>query len=297
MEQLEQLPFESNGLARCFRLEGDALCARLGPLPLTQALSGIARQSALAAPAKFTISRSGEAEIQAEIPLVAERQVCEKLADAALDAALLLTSAGSDPGEPDRAAFSDPEIESALSQIPWRFRQQDSGVFQIDAAPAPGHAMRVALVAQGGALRASTATSLRVGSPEIRRALEFFALESNSRLRLSRIGVAEENGTADIVWEGVVAATLPAAAAIAPIVEAVVYAQMFTRRSLNVLTDQRIAEAYLRHRTAPKPTEARRRKKRVRGRSSGTAGGKRNMPVAAASENQAGRNLSVEPCP
>ena len=89
-----------------------------------------------------------------EIPLVAERQGCEKLADAALDAALLLTTAASDPREPDRVAFSDPEIESALSQIPWRVRQQDTGVFQIDAAPAPGHAMRVMLVAQGAALRA-----------------------------------------------------------------------------------------------------------------------------------------------
>jgi hypothetical protein len=211
-----------------------------------------------------------EAEIQAEIPLVAERRLCEKLADAALDEALLWPEIAGDSHEPDfshnpgsslnpnslnpnslnpnLATFSDDEIDSALSQTSWGFRQQDTGSYQIDAAPAPGHAMRVTLSRREGCLRASTTTSVRAGSVEVLRALATFALESNRRLRLARISVADGNEQADIVWDAVLPAPLPVAGALASIVDAVVYAQMFTRRSLNVLTDPRIAAAYLRDR-------------------------------------------------
>ena len=55
---MEQLTLDPGN--RRFRIEGHALCARLGPLPFDAALSGIAQQSTLDAPAKFSISRSGE---------------------------------------------------------------------------------------------------------------------------------------------------------------------------------------------------------------------------------------------
>jgi hypothetical protein len=257
---VKKLPAEMSlqkNLARQFRVDSGALCARVGPIPLEAALSALAWQNDLAAPAKFAISRishnGSTAEILAEIPSVAERFVCEKLADAALDAALVGPLEESGPPDPSQTAFSDEELESALSQLPWGFRQRDAGSYQIDAAPAPGHALRVMLTAQGAALRASTATSVRAGSPEALRALAYFALESNARLRLARISVREKVGEgkagADIVWDAVAPGTLPVGA-IAPIVEAVVYAQMFTRRSLSVLADPRMAAAYLRDRPA-----------------------------------------------
>ena len=246
---MEQLSLEQHP-DRSFRLEHAALCGRFGPLQPTTALSGLARQTQLAAPAKFAISQQGVAEIRAEIPLVAERSVCEKLADAALDAAILWPKVTPEPHDPGHTAFSEDELESALSQIPWGFRQNDVGRYQIDAAPAPGHAMRVTLDAEGAALRVSTCSSLRASSPEVHRALAVFALESNSRLRLARISVAESEEKADIVWDALLPATLPAAGGIPQIVEAVVYAQMFTRRPLSVLTDPRVADAYLLHRPA-----------------------------------------------
>ena len=189
-------------LLRRFRTDGGALCARLGPLALADVQAGIASQAELASPAKFVISRDGDAEIHAEIPLVAERVTCEKLADAALDAAILCLTgltrpkspkAASEPPDHDAgaAAFGEDEIESALSQLPWRSRQLDTGSYQIDAAPAPAHAMRVMLTGQGAGLRASTITAVPVGSPAVRRALVYFALEANARLPLARVRVAD----------------------------------------------------------------------------------------------------------
>jgi hypothetical protein len=249
-------------LARQFRMDTGALCARVGPVPLEAALSGVAWQTDLVAPAKFAISRishnDATAEIHAEIPDVAPRSVCEKLADAAIDAAIV-GPVESGPADPSQTAFSDEEIESALSQLAWGFRQRDAGIYQIDAAPAPGHALRVIFTAQGAALRASTATSVRAGTPEAQRALAYFALESNARLRLARISVREKIGDgksgADIVWDAVAPGTLPAGA-IVPIVEAVVYAQLYTRRSLSVLANPRVAAAYLRDRPAPRAGES-----------------------------------------
>ena len=264
---MEQLPLEKP-LARRFWLEPGVLGARIGPVPLPKGLSGVAWQADLAAPAKFAQSRSGEVEILAEVPLVAERRVCEKLADAALDAAILWPEVRSEPRDPSRTVFSDQDVESALSQIPWGFRQKDAGLYQIDAAPAPGHAMRVTLAAQGSVLRVSTSTSVRACSPEARRALAIFAMESNRRLRLARIGVAEANEGANIVWDAVLPAALPAAAAIAPVVEAVVYAQMLTRRSVSVLADPRVANVYLRQRPLPEHGGQPQHTARARGRKS-----------------------------
>ena len=56
---MQPLLLHPSRLERRFRVEGDALCARLGPLPLAAALSGIAQQSSLVAPAKFTLSGGG----------------------------------------------------------------------------------------------------------------------------------------------------------------------------------------------------------------------------------------------
>jgi hypothetical protein len=236
-------------LARRFRIEPGAACARLGPLPLEAALAGVGWHCDLLVPAKFAVSRSGAAEIQAEIPLVAAPRTCEQLADAALDAAVDGPLAGFEhPAR--RPALADDEIESALSQLPWSFRRTDAGSHQIDATPAPGHAMRVTLAREGTTLRVSTTTSVRTVSPEIARALAYFALESNDRLRLARIGVRPGDEGAAIVWDWVVPEALPAAGAIPPVVEAVVFAQMLTRRPLRALADPSVAAAYLRHRPA-----------------------------------------------
>ena len=241
---MESLPLDGH-LARRFRIESGALCARLGPLSLEAALSGMAWQEELLVPAKFALARGGDAELHAEIPLIADRRMCEKLADAALDAALLGPRGGDEPHESGSGAVSDEDVELALAQGSWGFRQRDAGRYQIDAAPAPGHAMRVMLDARHGALRASTRASFRAGSSHVGRALACFGLECNRRLRLARLSVAVEDGRADIVWDAVLAATLPVAGAIPPLVEAVVHAQLLTRRSLAVLTDPSVAGAYL----------------------------------------------------
>ena len=296
---MEQLSLDQHSDRR-FRLEQGALCATFGPLKPAAALSGVARQAGLGAPAKFAMTGSGVAVIQAEIPLVAERRVCEKLADEALDAAILWPRLAAGPPAPDRMAFAEDEIESGLSQISWGFHQSDVGSYQIDAAPAPGHAMRVTLVAQGGALRVSTGSSLRADSPDVHRALAVFALESNSRLRLARIGVAEKDGAADIVWEAVLPAALPAVGAIPQLVEAVVYAQVLTRSSLSVLTDARVADTYLRHRPAARAR--RRRRAEAGGRSSRQAmPSAPPLPVAervpVVDESTAGQCVTVERSP
>ena len=246
---MQQLTLDQH-FARHFRLEGGALCARLGPLPIAAALDGLSRQSQLSAPAKFALSQKGSAELQTEIPLLAERRLCEKLADAALDAALLMTQADDMPLDEGELAIGPSEVEGALVELPWGFRQTDANRYQIDAAPAVDHAMRVSLVGTANNLRASTRTSLRSNSQEAYLALRYFALESNARLRLARISVAEREDGASIVWDAAVPSQLPAAGAVPAIVEAVVYAQMLTRRSFSALSDARVAAAYLRERPA-----------------------------------------------
>jgi hypothetical protein len=244
---MKQLTLDQH-FARHFRLENDALCARLGPLPIARALAGLSWQSQLLVPAKFALSQTGDAELQAEIPLVAERRLCEKLADSALDAALLGEQTDDAPRDEDAPGTCRPEIEDALGELPWGFRETGADRYQIDAAPSVGHAMRVTVAGTAGALHAATRTSLRTDSQQARLAFRFLALESNNRLRLARIGVTDLDDGAAIVWDAVAPAGLPSAAAIPAIVDAVVHAQMLTRRSFSVLSDPRVAATYLRDR-------------------------------------------------
>ena len=286
---MEQLPLETN-TARRFRMEDGALCARFGPVPLPAAISGLSFQSDLPGPTRFAIARSGHAEIQAEVPLVAERRLCEKLLDAAIDDGLAGRSAARKSDDPQNAPMSDPEIESALSQLPWGFRQRDTGRYQIDAAPAPSHAMRVMLELKGAALCASTATSLRGCPPDVHHALCCFALESNSRLRLARINVAATEEGVDIAWDSLLPAALASAGAISACVEAVVYAQMLTRQSFSVLANPRVAGAYLAQRP-PAPAKDR-SGHAAPGR--GLDPAKRAVPVTAPGATSTRQSVAVE---
>jgi hypothetical protein len=78
-----------------------------------------------------------------------------------------------------------------------------------------------------------------------------FALEVNPRLRLARVAVEDaEDAGVRIVWDALLPSTAPLEQGIPPVAEAVVHAQVLTRRAFAALKDERVASAYLRLRGA-----------------------------------------------
>jgi len=238
--------------------ESRGVGATLMPLSHAAAVAGIAHQAALAVPAKFILTTEGQAGIQAELPRVLETVECRKLAGEALDAALAWVDSVSMGGTPpiagsSRAASDDggegsQELESALDQLPWSWRQIEADHYQVYASPAPGIALRVSVSwCDRVGLRVSSETRLRATAPIARQAMGHFALEANPRLRLARASVEDvDEGGARIVWDAVLPSAAPLQLGIAPMAEAVVHAQALTRRAFAALEDERVARTYLR---------------------------------------------------
>ena len=88
-----------------------------------------------------------------------------------------------------------------------------------------------------------------------------YALEANSRLRLSRVSIGSGGGSAAwVIWDAVLPAEVPAEAALHEGVGAVATARALTEAALRALGTPAVADAYLALRTNSRPVATRRRK-------------------------------------
>jgi hypothetical protein len=238
------------------------------PLALPLALAALPRQPELAAPAKLVLLRGGEAALMAEIPHALPRADGEALALGALEAGRrwLDDEAGAadpagcargngadnnDAGQRGNGSAGDDgmarePVEQVLGELAWSWRLLESGGYRVDAC-GPDGSFRVQIDAlPAGGIHLSTSAAVRVGTPEAKRALPHFALESNRRLRLARLGVTAAGGErARAVWEVVLPAPLPLERTLRGALEAVVGARVATARALGALGDPQVAGAYL----------------------------------------------------
>ena len=91
-------------------------------------------------------------------------------------------------------------------------------------------------------------------------ALVRYALETNRRLRLARLSLGTGGGAAAwVVWDAVIPAELPLAAALREGVGAVTAARALTEAPLRALADPIVADAYLALRTNGRPGVHRRK--------------------------------------
>jgi hypothetical protein len=248
------------------------------PLALPLALAALPRQLELAAPAKLVLLRGGEAALMAEIPRALSPADGEALAlraleagrrwlgedagaaDGAADPSGRARGNGADSGDAsapsDHGSGSDggngmarEPVEQVLGELAWSWRPLvESGGYRVDVG-GPDGSFRVqidALPAPACGLHLSTSAAVRVGAPQAKRALPHFALESNRRLRLARLGVTATGGErARAVWEVVLPAPLPLERTLRGALEAVVGARVATARALGALGDPQVAGAYL----------------------------------------------------
>jgi hypothetical protein len=231
------------------------------PLAIEIAVAALQRQAELAAPAKLVRLRSGEAALMAEIPRALSGTDAEALARRALEAgwrwlgedAAAVGPAGRARGNGDGSdlgargnGMAREAVEEVLGELAWSWRLLESGGYRVDAG-GPDGSFRVQIdPLPAGGLHLSTSAALRVGAPEAKRALPHFALESNRRLRLARLGVTAGGGErARAVWEVVLPAPLPPERTLRDALEAVVGARVATARALGALGDPQVADAYL----------------------------------------------------
>jgi hypothetical protein len=218
------------------------------PIAIRSAFAALERQPELAAPVKLVALGAGEAALMAEIPRALAEAVCEDLARRALEAGWRWLEGGdakASAGGDDAKLFE--RVERALEELRWSWKRLEGGGYRVDAE-VPEGVYRVTIAALAvGELRLSTSTTVRSRTVETRRALLHFALESNRRLRLARLTVAEAEGErARAVWDAVLPAVLPPESTLIDAVEAVVDARVATGRALGALGDPRVAQSYLR---------------------------------------------------
>lgn len=218
------------------------------PIALRSAIAALERQPELAAPVKLVALGAGEAALMAEIPRALARAVCEDLARRALEAGWRWLEGGdaeASAGGDDAMLFE--RVEGALEELRWSWERLEGGGYRVDAEVPEGiYRLRIGALADGE-LRLSTSTTVRARTVETKRALLHFALESNRRLRLARLAVAETEGErARAVWDAVLPAVLPPERTLIDAVEAVVDARVATGRALGALGDPRVAHSYLR---------------------------------------------------
>ena len=232
------------------------------PLALPLALAALPRQPDLAAPAKLVLLRGGEAALMVEIPHALPRADGEALVLRALEAGHRWldeddnaadgtagpagSTRGNGSGSGNETAWES--VEQVLGELAWSWRPLESGGYRVDVG-GPDGSFRVqidALPAPSGGLHLSTSAAVRVGAPEAKRALPHFALESNRRLRLARLGVTATGAErARAVWEVVLPAPLPLERTLRGALEAVVGARVATARALGALGEPQVAGAYL----------------------------------------------------
>jgi hypothetical protein len=226
-----------------FESDGRITVARFGPLD-ADAGAAITRHSELAAPAKLSLAPGGKCELQAEVLRVDDADTA-KLARSALDigrAWLSGESPSSQAPQPD-----DEDLAAALAELPetWVWERGEAGAFQVHAT-AFGESVRLMLRTTAGGAQVIARSALPTPDPAVGRALVHFALETNRRLRLARIGVSTIEGeTCAVTWDAVTPAGVDLAGVVPATVEAVVRAHAATRRSMRALAHVQIAAAYL----------------------------------------------------
>jgi hypothetical protein len=224
-------------------LDGRIAVARYGPLD-AGAREAITRQAELLAPAKLALSAQGDCELCAEV-LRSGGLDAPKLARSAIDVGRAWL-AGEAPGA--SAIPPDPDdLASALAELPraWAWERGEADRFRVHAT-AFGESVRLAVDAVPGGARVTARSALATPDPAAGDALAHFALDSNRRLRLARIGLAGTNGDATAVtWDVVTPPGMDLASVLPAAVEAVVRAHAATRRSLRALCHGQIARLYL----------------------------------------------------
>jgi hypothetical protein len=225
------------------------IAAALGPLPLEDALTGLARQTDLAAPVKFTLSARGEPQLVAEIARTGDHARCERQAYAALDAALQWLGREIDGNRRAEAECwpLPSDLRETVAALGWTGEDTSSGCVRI-AVSGDGIAGRVLAkpLGDGGVQLALPLAAIRVADAQGARALALFALEANARLRLARLSVtAAVDGIVRAMWDIVLTAEVPLAHWLESAVEALTVAKAETDRALRALGGTSVAKAYL----------------------------------------------------
>ena len=234
-------------------LDGRIAIARFGPL-VPGACHAISRQTELLAPAKLALAPGGECELRAEV-LRSSDVDAPKLARSALDLARAWLSEEPPGGEATR--WDGEDLAGALAELPaaWVWERGDADEFRIHAT-AFGESVRLTVRAAAGGAQVIARSALATPDPGVHPALARFALETNRRLRLARIGVSTaDDETSSVSWDAVAPPGVDLAGWLPALVEAVVRAHAATRRSLRALCHDAIARTYL---DARKPAPRRR---------------------------------------
>ena len=244
-------------LMQTVRLETDAriVIACFGPLA-AEDRHALARQVDLVAPAKLALSRDGDCELRAEVLRVdgldgtdgangLDGADAEKLAIRALDVGRVWLAGETlpPPGAPAQAEG----LAGAIAELPpaWAWEPAEDGGFRVHAT-AFGESVRLSVHAVAGSARVMARSILATPDPDAGPALLRFALETNRRLRLARIGLATPNGESTAVtWDAVTPSGMELSSVLPATVEAVVRAHAATRRSLRALCHLAIARHYL----------------------------------------------------
>lgn len=245
--ETRRLPVEISSIES----DGRIVVSRWGPLA-DDARGALARHAELHAPAKLVLSSRGCCELRAEV-LRTRGTDAARLARHALDLGRAWLAGESPPGI---AGPSPEEVSSALGELPgaWAWERDEDG-FRIHAT-AFGESLRLRVVGVSGGVQVIARSTLATAEPETRAALEHFALETNRRLRLARIGLAPAEAVTAVTWDLVTPAGVDLGAVLPGAVEAVVRAHAPTRRSLRALCHTEVARAYLAARSmdAERPT-------------------------------------------
>jgi hypothetical protein len=226
-----------------FESDGRIAVARFGPLD-AGAGAAIVRHAELTAPAKLSLAPGGEVELLAEV-LRTSGTDAAKLARSALDLGRAWLSGETPIG--GSAPPDDEDLAGALAELPetWVWERGDDGDFHVHAT-AFGESVRLTVRTTAGGAQVLARSALPAPDPAVGRALARFALETNRRLRLARIGVSMNEGeTCAVTWDAVTPAGVDLAGVVPAVVEAVVRAHAATRRSMRALAHVQIAAAYL----------------------------------------------------
>jgi len=223
--------------------DGRIAIARFGPLD-PAAGGAIARHADLLAPAKLALADDGSLELHAEV-LASGDADARALARDALDRGRGWLD-GASP-EARASAASAEDLAGALAELPtaWAWERGDDGALRIHAT-AFGESVRIAVASAGGEVQVIARSAMPAPRPAQQRALQRFALESNRRLRLARIGLSASGDDAlGISWDVVAPPDAELSTWLPVAVEAVARAHAATRTALRALAHNEVARAYL----------------------------------------------------
>ena len=208
--------------------------------------AALARQPELLAPVKLAASARGDTELRAEL-LRARGIDTEALARRALSQATAWLAGDAADAMPDANELHAEAIAAGLSELPkaWAWEPQGEDGFHVHAT-AFGTSVRILVEGRASTTVASVRSAVPAATADTREALVRFALETNARVRLARIGVAaSDEGSARVTWDAVASPGVALERALPAAVEAVVGAHATTRRALRALSHAAVARAYL----------------------------------------------------